>query len=304
MNKVILSCTSGWESSRRIYTRLTTEDAILDQKVSENGEPVYKRFSNLSVDSFSKRDVFHYNRNKTIAIRWGTTISVANDGELMAYNKAENIALASDKPLARKMLQKKGIAVPEIIENNNINNIYPLIARKNFHERGKDLHVISNRESYDLAVEAGYTFFSKLYPRTREFRVHCAHGKVLMVNEKPMPENPLDIKACIEYFNNEEWSDAEYWSHYDPEICKIALDAVVALGLDFGGVDVMAFPADDSFPRQVVCEVNTAPTLYGYGASRYAKYFDMLFNNQERVKHKDYSEFRNGIDFSWKNNFK
>jgi len=296
---VILSTTSGWKSSRRIFENINTKRAILDQRVVIGGKSIIKRFNDTDFTKFQELDSFSYDKN-IILIRYGTTASVkCSKNILTVYNTAKAIELASSKKLARVTLENAGIAVPKIITEGNPDNVYPLIARNDFHERGEDLYVCRDVDAYQLAIKAGFTYISELYPRTREFRVHCAHGKILMIHEKPMPTDVSDIRKCVDGFNNEDW-EYVYWRDYDAEICKIALDATKALGLDFAGVDVMAFPSQDGYPRQVVCEVNTAPTLYKYGSEKYAEYFDWLFRSEKPRDHFDYTTIKKADKFAWR----
>ena len=76
------------------------------------------------------------------------------------------------------------------------------------------------------------------------------------------------------------------WEEMDEQELKPvlveAIKAVSALGLDFGGVDVM-FKDNVAY----VLEVNTAPTLNTspYVAKKYGMYFDWLFKEETRRPH-------------------
>lgn len=299
MDKVLLSTTSGWISARKIHSHLDA-GCILDQKVKENGRSVFKRF--LKSDKEIKNELISelsYKSNSVI-IRFGTTLDISCRKPIV-YNNSQAIYLASCKMKAREYLRNNKIPVPTPIPNGNPKNIYPIIARKEFHERGEELYVCTSRDMYELALEAGYTFFSEIYPRTQEFRVHCAHGKILLIHEKPMPKDPLDIKECIKVFNNEDW-ECLYWRDFKYEICRVALDATRILGLDFAGVDVMAAPKQSNLPPAVVCEVNTAPaTPYQYTQKKYAMYFNWLLKSSTKREHFNYTKIKIPSQFAWRN---
>ncbi len=215
-------------------------------------------------------------------LNWGCAYPPIRD-DLM-YNQGGGIALASAKPTARKRMAEAGISVPSYTWG-----VFPCIGRPNHHHAGRGFWVCFNDEDQRKAIKEGAMYFSNIYPKTREFRVHVGHGAVLFVQEKVPRDGQEDLRK--EYIWNHANGNFIFrvarqnlWSL---NVIQIAIQAVGSLGLDFGGVDVMADPTDESVPRYVVCEVNTAPTLSGesYGLEKYVEYFRWLLSDSDPMPH-------------------
>lgn len=240
-------------------------------------------------------------------IRWGNTIKLEVDGGI-AYNKSVGIAAGANKKKARILMQDAGIPVPKtwILFDDFVadgTKTGPYIVRPAKHKQGKQLVVANTVEEVeDAVVDFGDYYISEFYPKTREFRVHVAHGKVLIMHEKPAPEDKKTV-AWNRHVNHDAFVVIK-WGDFDIEIAQLAINAVKLLGLDMGAVDVLAFPAHAERkvrPRAVVCEVNTAPTLREYAQGKYAAYFDWLLVNKGRREHWDSTKWKEGKSFAWKN---
>ena len=147
-------------------------------------------------------------------------------------------------------------------------------------------------------------YYSEFYPKTKEYRVHVASGKAIIVAEKVVEEEKQDNvvwnlgdEGVCEEFNTLRWSE---YREIEP-IIKTASLACKSLGLDYGAVDIVAYPNDrqDELPPVAVLEVNTAPRLEEYGISRYVQYFTILLKSNERVEFKSPHELER---FSFTNN--
>jgi glutathione synthase/RimK-type ligase-like ATP-grasp enzyme len=205
-------------------------------------------------------------------------------------NSGEGVRNASNKKKARKIMAQAGISVPPICDINN--PIFPCVGRPSYHHQGKHFFVCNSIEEMSLAKNAGATYFSKLIDKEKEFRVHVAHRKVLVIIEKAIGDTVQANKAITGL----SWSKAVSWGDYNPIMCKMAIDAVSALGLDFGGVDIM-LGKDGIF---YVLEINTAPTIITspYTYSRYKKYFTWwLLGNGNPWK----GNYNLGKSYAWKN---
>lgn len=97
--------------------------------------------------------------------------------------------------------------------------------------------------------------YVKGFPAQREFRIHVAFGEVIEVNEKKR-RNGTNPDPLVR--SSSDWVFCVYnLAPYDDSIKSVAVDAVAALGLDFGGVDL----ALDESNNVCVYEVNTAPWI-------------------------------------------
>ena len=117
--------------------------------------------------------------------------------------------------------------------------------------------------------------YTKAFPKTHEFRVHVAFGKVIdFVQKKRMKPDLLahyGIHAVEEDIRNHKrgW----YFSHNKltvnrkkgaarKNIEKMCLDAAEVLGIDYCAVDILAtFDDDNNLLQAIVCEVNSAPGM-------------------------------------------
>lgn len=216
-------------------------------------------------------------KNMRVLIRWGVVVKTPLPD--LTYNRAKAIKIASDKARCRKELQRaKKVAIPPMKWFE-----YPCIARRRKHLKGSGFWYCKNTPQMAWAIMRGARYFSSFYPKFKEYRVHVGHGMVLLVSKKiGDKENHL----AWNYENGFRYKTIR-WSKYRKPIVKMAIEAVKTARLDFGAVDIMADPVLPSLPPVVVLEINTAPALTDYSASRYAKYFDWLVARTHRREHKD-----------------
>jgi len=219
--------------------------------------------------------------NGANVINWGNRIFA--DDNLFRINKPSAIGKASDKKLGRKLLQNAGVAVPlTTFYGEKIPN-YPVIARPANHHGGKQFHVIRNKdEALKLWKEFGESmrdwYFSEVFEKTHEFRVHVASGKVLAVHTKPAPQDPNELR-WNHIVNHDKWR-ALKWS--EDELIQILINqesikACEVLGLDYAAVDVMYNKNNHTC---AICEVNTSPSInVEYSSGKYAAYFDWLIRH-------------------------
>lgn len=107
-------------------------------------------------------------------------------------------------------------------------------------------------------------FYVKHVDTAKEFRVHVFKGKIIRASLKVA----LDEKAKLPFRTGDHWGfSSQDYSAALGHGKQAAINAVEALGYDFGGVDV----ALTSTGHPVVFEVNSAPWLGGDAARKYAK---------------------------------
>ncbi len=109
-------------------------------------------------------------------------------------------------------------------------------------------------------------FWAKVFPKTHEFRVHVFRGHAIDFTEKKA-RHGVNVNRLIRSHDN-GWNFAHEDLSVTPadraELEELAIEAVEALELDFGAVDLLA-TLDKENPRGLkkarVCEINTAPGL-------------------------------------------
>lgn len=251
-------------------------------------------------------------KDPSIIIRWGNRTKLSD--KHIVYNTGKAIRSVSDKKNARVIMDNNNIRTIEIA--NNIEDVtlldYPVIIRPLKHERGNNFHVCQNPNGALRVISRHFTSFNDCYvssyfPRTNEYRVYCAHNKILYLQEKAGIENFNIINDDIKDINRLDWNtipwDTIASSEILTEICKESIDATSLFGLDFSAVDVLYDRRSNNF---VICEINTMPELLDYGFSRFALYFNMLIDfsnsNNKRLSRKTHTENENQ-EILWRNNF-
>lgn len=302
--KIILLGKDGRPSMKGTYSKMQTNDSILLVKrtIRRNNVTYLRQYSNNNVTTLVKRPVSDLTNIPTgsIIIRWGNRIQMQHEGNIV-YNKATAQELATNKYQARLKMDEEGVSIPKTSNNPNLTFFnsadYPIIARPYFHSKGKNFVILKTQNEVE-AHKRNHSnwYYSGYIPKTHEYRVHVGHSKILNYLEKPNPGN-----------GNIAWNRAQNheafvnvgWDSYNLNVGIEAIKAVKALGLDFGGVDVIV----DAQGTPYVLEVNTSPTLNSseYSMERYSKYFDWLFKSETKMKHWDYTKFTKAKSLAWKN---
>lgn len=255
----------------------------------------FRKYIGANSDVFTKVKIEAADFTNNIIIRWGNAIKVDLNNSVV-YNKAEAIQKATDKKLTRQLLAEADISVPRAVVPDSENINYPVIARPSRHAKGKNFIILKSRdEFYQHWIRNNQTwYYSEFVDKVKEYRVHCAHGRILNYLEKPNPGN--GTIAWNRALNGEAFTNIK-WDQYDSKVALECLKAVQAIGLDFAGVDVIV-TADG---KPYILELNTSPTLNSseYSMSRYAKYFDWLGKTGERREHHELKEFKKASNYAW-----
>ncbi len=305
-NKIILTGKHGRPSTKEVYRQMSSGLLIQRRQLFSKSRVLlrqyYRVFRNNIVDFFNKE--INIDFSNAIIVRWGTREEIETSKTNIIYNQSKAIALATDKKASRECFIEGNVSTPVLITPDNFKEEYlPIIARPLVHSKGKNFVTLKNQEEFinHYSKNNKGWYYSQFINKEREFRIHCAHGKVLAVMEKSNPNN-----------GNIAWNRAQNdtepftyisWSEVDNQnlMCVLleALKATQVIGLDMSGVDVMLMNN-----IAYVLEVNTAPTLNTspYVASRWGKYFDWLFQVETRREHWDFTQFKKGSSLIWKNN--
>ncbi|MFW6281665.1 MAG: ATP-grasp domain-containing protein [bacterium] len=233
-------------------------------------------------------------------IRWGCT-SYLHTG--IKFNKTKSIKNASNKLKARKLMESADIPIPktyslnELTYNENIIDKLPLIGRPKKHFGGRKFFYCESIVDVRNSIRKGAEYFTEFYPKSREFRVHVAHGKVLICSEKFVDD--INTKVWNLRQNDDGEFQAIRWSEIPTNIAELGINAVKVLNLDFGAVDIISEPLEEGYKPAVVLEVNTAPKLGEYGSERYAEYFDWLFRVEGKREHKEVEDYSYWRHFVW-----
>jgi glutathione synthase/RimK-type ligase-like ATP-grasp enzyme len=186
-------------------------------------------------------------------IRWGNSAESRYSARDAALNKKDALNNAADKERALQLMASANVKVPPHATRFEGDL---LIGRTSNHTQGSGAFLITSQRDFDLASRNLHcTHFMAYVPTEREYRAHVFRGKVIAMAEKRMGNNATSLHIR----NFETGWTFHYFDAIDqnsPE-CKIAIDAIRALGLDFGGVDIIKSVNGNVY----VLEVNTAPSL-------------------------------------------
>lgn len=200
-------------------------------------------------------------------IRWGSRSSVEYAPRDGVINSQTSLRQTSDKLESLRMLEEAGINVPDFVEDRDeISETfgYPALGRSENHTRGQDINLILQwRDAY---LTDGNDFFTEYIPTDMEYRMHVANGEVVKVHEKRL-RSEADNHPFI---RNAEtgWVFLNPRDEAPPD--QLAVDAVSALGLDFGAVDVVR---EEETGDHYILEVNSAPSLDEANLERYGEAF-------------------------------
>ena len=225
-----------------------------------------------------ERDPFPNNR-PDYTFRWGCTATLPYRGSTVV-NEATAIHRVADKAAFRKTLADAGLAVScwlDVRDWIRDGSPLPVIIRPKNHHQGRNLfHCTTQdevlRRSRTVTERHGGMYISRVFNKTREYRVFVAQGRAICVANKT-PGNPGDIAWNVAQggrFDNVRWDE------WDVGAVRRAIDAFNLSGLDFGGVDIMA----NNNREYCVLEINSAPSLTSpYRQECFAKVFDYIVRN-------------------------
>ena len=184
-----------------------------------------------------------------------------NWGRAMANTRLNpDISNATNKRRMRELFVKHGVPAPKYYGYLLPLDVkFPVVGRPDSHMKGKGFWLCKNWYDVHKArkgtkKKAPATHFMEFVDAPREYRVHVFRDKSIRISEKA--HTAFHVYTTVKPTHNVD------------HIRRAAKQAVKALGLDFGAVDVLA-DNDNCW----VLEVNTAPGLGGSTPRVYAEAF-------------------------------
>ena len=201
-----------------------------------------------------------------VVVNWGSPPSIPWSAKTKVFNKAENIKAAVSKLSSLTKLKELGVPCLEFGTDASVLRAkHPesiLVARTLTSSTGGKGIVIIRPE--DVVVPAPlYTVYAR---KRAEYRVHVVGDETFIQQKKKKLSQPPEMTADQQLIrshdngwtfvvNNITATDAER-----AQLIALGKQAVKALGLDFGAVDIVQRRTSGKF---LVCEVNTAPGISG-----------------------------------------
>ena len=199
-------------------------------------------------------------RNISKVFRWGCTTS-QNPFGVPVINKAESIIDASDKSKFRVLINEDNLCPPTFWNRGTAHeaNLYPYVVRPANHEAGSNFYYAEDYEQLTRAIRAiraqshNRYYISQYIPKTREFRVFVAQGRILCVAEKFVE----DIESLIWNVSAGGRFENVSWDNWPLKAVRYAREAFLKTSLDFAAIDVI----QDAAGNPYVLEANTSPAL-------------------------------------------
>lgn len=206
------------------------------------------------------------NSSKTI-LNWGATVLPPEVLKCRIINKPERVAISVNKLETFRAFKGSNVPHPQWYEQKRealaeLQKGFMVFARTQLRAHSGSGIVIMDPDHEDTwAVEA--PLFVKYVPKRNEYRVHVMNGEVIDIQRKGLREE-LRGREGINWKVQNLANGFIYVRHdghaVPPCVPSAAIQAVRALQLDFGAVDVI-FNAKTN--QAYVLEVNTAPGLVG-----------------------------------------
>lgn len=184
---------------------------------------------------------------------------------ILVYNDARAIERSVDKGMTSFLLDQAGIATPPTWVGNNVHQAYSFIrnqfelgykvvAKPLFGSQGKDLQLITKPDDI-----ADFTVYNKIYYLQRfiETGASTAHDWRLFVIEGQVVAAMR--RESDDWISNVANGGKCYPAVVSDHFTQITKDAVQAVDMHYGGIDVMC-DADD---KLWVTEVNSIPAWKG-----------------------------------------
>lgn len=225
--------------------------------------------------------------NLSLVFRWGTTSNVDCRN---VVNTAEAIHRVNDKAGYRRLLMDDwrngpvgNVAYPEPLcpmtwfgedVDRPDPHDYPVVVRPRTHAQGRHVYLCNNQEELDRAIaRCGPGWYASEYiNKVAEYRVTFVQGRVVWVAQK----TPGDPNAIAWNVARGGRFDNVRWDAWPLRAVRVAREAFVLSGLDFGAVDIMV----DADGRPYVLEINSAPSQTSpYRQECMAKAFDYIVRN-------------------------
>lgn len=245
---------------------------LYSNKSSKTGKDLLRKFATISTKALRKRTNKRFRAD--LVLRWGSTESFPRLTSTVELNSLESVKNASNKLIMMEKLVEAGISTPLIYFLTN-SQYLDLDAFRN--EEGKFYVRGGNQEiRYDDAIRPGDLYISKAVEnKRREYRVHVFNGKVMEIYEKVPNEENESTRICKAHNCAFQLRNKENCrlSLADQQAC---VDAVNALGLTFGGVDVLR----DKDKNIFISEVNSSPALNSINIERYFEKIMEYYNGK------------------------
>lgn len=233
-------------------------------------ETVAQLKNNLNAKVIRQENSVYRKKPGHVLINWGSTKPFHATFDL---NKPEFVAIAAHKLETFRVLQAAGVPIPQWTDNKEDAAKWntKVVARDTATGRaGAGITIYKKNEKIE-----NHLFYSSYFKKKREFRIHVFRGQIIFEQEKLKKKG---VENADKYIRSHDRGWCFAFNHLldSPvpiEVRSAAANAVAAIGLDFGAVDVGWH--DDN--GACVFEVNTAPGLEASSLDAYKKAIEHFY---------------------------
>lgn len=189
-------------------------------------------------------------------------------------NSAEAVWNAIDKRKSKEILINKGLPTLPILPEPT----YPCVMKGNIRSKGTSVFLCEDANdfrAYQKLVRDGF-YLEPYFNYTSEYRLHCTNKEVFFAVKKYKFDgcNDAFINAR-NHHNKQDFPKPRRWE----EVKQASVEAVKALGLDFGAVD-MGYNSNTNPHSFVIHEINSSPELLHNTFFAYVNMLDKLIKER------------------------
>lgn len=241
------------------------------------GSESAKALSEL-LDAKRVRDAGRYTpKSGQTIINWGngrepSWTPSATSRRVRILNNPSAVNVAGNKLSTFRALQAVGISIPEFTTDRSVAKRWlddgeRVVERHNLRgSSGAGIRIVSVDDEDTEAELKTAPLYTKFLDKTAEYRVHIFNGQMIDFVQKKRVSSERRDDTFNPYISSMEhgWVFTRTDVPEVPSAIRIAKQAVAALDLDFGAVDIMFYEG-----RSYVLEINTAPGLAGTTLVKY-----------------------------------
>jgi glutathione synthase/RimK-type ligase-like ATP-grasp enzyme len=196
---------------------------------------------------------------------------------IYALNHSDAICRAIDKVQTFKLLASAHVPTVPWTQDHDLVRDWinegdeTVLARKQVEGRDGAGIVLMGRDYPHTDNQTEAPLYTVLIPAKMEYRVHVFRGRAIIAQEK-RPDPRERITSQVIKTGSNGWAFCAPLFTVPDCIYEASVRAVNALGLDFGGVDILL----DQEDHARVLEVNTAPEIVGTDVETYADQIEQL----------------------------
>jgi len=207
-------------------------------------------------------------------------------------NTVESILNSRDKLRMKDCFAKYSTEIPQaqwwelkdIPDNAYPNLPYPLVAKRVVGFKGHGMFLVNNEQELrdNISIIRSGRFLEHFCNFAREYRLHCTQNECFMAWRKLRKEGSKERW----FFNssNCNWVSPKHELFDTPSnwssMVSSSINAMRAVGLDIGAVDVRVQSNSKADPAYIICEVNSAPALGDKGVQIYKNIIHKLLINK------------------------